>query len=409
MRKPRFWRLQLLGALLLLAAAASFVLRPGGVMGSIFIRTSVASNGVIERSFSGEGLMVRAELPVTAPVGGVVTMLVEDGQRVPLGQIVAEIREDHREEVSVALDAIDAEIFSLDREAQRLADDMHLRLDGLKRRIKEVESELASALAVGLDQSATTLGETLDGLYKELETTDREFAVQRQALEADRSALVQKRNEVLRSASANVMVVRAPAPGVVSYAYDGLEGRYEPGRVDDALWSEVGQAVALETVADGKQVGPGDTLFRLIDNFESHVFVRFGSSPELVSGQAVWLRWAGQTGPGVRARVLSVHNRADGVGVWFSIDTYDQSFGHLRHLGEVTVVTSRIEGVVVPRRAIAVDNGRPGIYLVADGTPIFRYVSVLGVDAESAVVDRVPAGTRVVTNPKRLMRNAESY
>lgn len=410
MPRLRFWRLQLLvGTGMLALAALILVAKSSDIAGSIFIRTVEARYGALERTYEGRGLMVHSETPVRAPVDGVVTLLVEDAQRVRTGQIVAEVREGNTPEVTAALASIDGQIASLDREAQRAADDMHRRIDVARRELAATEAELAAALAAGTDGAAAELGASVQQLSDELTRLEHEFAAMRQQREAERMALFTQRDAVLREASQRATSVEADRPGIVSFHFDGFEGRFTPGEAPEALWLALSEKPTPQTVADGTHVRTGETLFRLIDNFMGHLFVAFDEAPRLTQGETVRLRWSGGDPAGTVARVHSIHNRLDQVGVWFSVDVYQDPFSRVRMLPEVTVVTRRVEGVIVPRSALIVRNARPGLYLVASGSPIFRHVTVLAVDDTHAVVDPVPVGTPVVTNPKRLTRDAEPY
>lgn len=410
MSRPRFWRLQLLAALIGLALITLFVLaRFSDITGSIFVRTTVAQNGVIETSYTGAGLMVRSEIAVQAPVDGVATLLVEDGQRVRAGQIVAEVRQENRAQVTEALAQVDTEITSLDREAQRTADDMRQQIDQLRSDIQVTEAELASSLSSGRNDLANQYGTILDGMHRKLESLEKEFSAARSAVEVERQALMDERHAVLREMSSNAVRVVAAQPGVVSFAHDGYEERFTVGQALEDLWSFLESEAPLRSIGDGAEVHTGDTLFRLINNFTSHVFVRFDKPPELSQGQSVWLRWPDTEASGIRARVVSIHNRLDQVGAWFSIDTYQDRFAELRLLPSVSVITSTAQGVVIPRSSVIVQENRTGVYLVAGGSPVFRYVSVLASDPGHVIVDQVPPGSRVVTNPRRLLRSAEPY
>lgn len=410
MPKLRFWRLQLLVGTGILAIVALVLLATSSdIAGSIFIRTTEAQRGALESAYTGRGIMVRSEQAVQAPVDGVVTMLVEDGQRVRTGQIVAEVREAHAPEVAAALAKIDEEIAALDRTAQREADEMHRRIDLAKRELAAVEGELAVALAAGSDGAAAELGQTVQQLTEELERLESALAALRQQREAERMDLFTQRDAVLREASKRARQVAVDRPGIVSFTFDGFEGLFTPGEAPEALWRAITERPGVQSLTDGTPVRTGDTLFRLIDNYTGHLFVVFDEPPLLTQGESVRLRWPGGDPAGTPARVHSIHNRPNQVGIWFAVEASQDPFSHVRVLPEVTVVTRRVEGIVVPRSALIVRNERPGLYLVASGSPIFRHVTVLAANETHAVVEPVPAGTSVVTNPRRLARDAEPY
>ena len=238
---------------------------------------------------------------------------------------------------------------------------------------------------------------------------EQEFAALRQQRESERNALFAQREAVFREASSRAVRVVVDQPGFVVFSFDGFEGRFSPGDAPEELWQAVAETPDIHSVADGAQVRSGDTLFRLIDGFMGYVFVVFDEAPLVEQGESVRLRWPGGDPAGTPARVHSIHNRPGQVGIWFAVEVSQDPFSSVRVLPEVTVVTRRVEGIVVPRSALIMRNGRPGLYLVASGSPVFRYVTVRAVDDHQAVVDPVPAGTPVIINPRRLTRDAEPY
>lgn len=403
----KFWRLQLLAGLFVLGICLWLVgSQFTDTVGSLFLRTAVAEWGVIEQAAAGAGLMVRTEETLRATAPGVVTLLVENGQRIRAGQVVAEIRPDAGPHVAEAIAAIDREIAALDQEAQSSALELSRRSDQLKQAIARSEEELSRAIAAGMSDMVEELAKELASLRQQYDTVEREFAEYRSDREAQRRLLLSERAALVNYNASEATIVRSDMPGVVSFSFDGLEEAYVPGEVSDALWEEVDRQSSLQRVRDGDLVAAGAPLFRLIDNFSAYVFVRFEDRLDLRQGQAVWLRWDGVPEPGFRARVLSLHNRPDSHGAWFSLDGYRDAFDELRHLGPVTIVVRRTEGIMVPKSAVGERDGTTGVFLVAEGTPVFRPVSVLASNDRYAIVEPIPAGTKVITNPRRLLRSA---
>lgn len=401
----RFPRLRALG--LLLAAACIVALGVGRVTNwasGTLLRSVEVRSGVIERTHVGDGVLVLSEQTVRAPIDGRLTWLVGDQQRVRAGQIVAELHEVVDGRIAAAQADLDAQIAALDREATASAADFQRNLQEVQRQLAAFEQQMQDALAAGRDDLARDFNQSLALLRSEYRTTQEAFDYLRTQKEVERAALVDRRRALLDGVEGERALVRAAAPGVVHFAYDGFETLLAPGAAPDAVWGELAGAGVFRRVADQAVVRAGDPLFRLIDNFQAHIFVRFQSPVDLRQGQGVWLRWPGIDEPGLRGQVHSVHNRLEQTGVWFSLSVYQPQFSDMRMLGPVTVVTQRYQGVVVPVRALSYRDDRPGLYLMVDRSPIFRYVNVLGGNDEYVVVDRVPSGTRVVINPQRMAR-----
>ncbi|GAW92585.1 HlyD family efflux transporter periplasmic adaptor subunit [Calderihabitans maritimus] len=62
-----------------------------GIIWSSLLETEIAEFGVLEKSISVDGLLIRQETLVTTPVKGRLRPLVEEGQRVRVGAAIAEV------------------------------------------------------------------------------------------------------------------------------------------------------------------------------------------------------------------------------------------------------------------------------------------------------------------------------
>ena len=369
----------------------------------IFLRTEKVSYGVVETIHHGQGVVVRSEQVIKAPMDGNITFLVKDAQRVRSGQIVAEISENISGWVEEKLLNIKDLIKSLDKHSVEQANQYKRQLEQLEIDKHNIQQSLDNALEAGHDRRANELGAELRSINDQIESVSSEYAAMRKESEAERKVLVNQKESVVASRSGDLILLRSPEAGMVTFSYDGWEGRFVPGQVSDELWAAVDEQVSFKAIGDGQRIDTDTPVFRLIDNFVVHLFALVQGPITVRSGQTVWLSWE-EDGEAteIPGRILSIHSRLDKIGIWVNLSVFREELAHLRMLDNLAMVVDRYEGVVVPKEAITYRGERPGIYLLVEGSPVFRYVNVTGGNDQSVVIDRVPPGTNVVVNPERL-------
>jgi putative membrane fusion protein len=379
-----------------------FVGRFNYIMSRLFIRTTVAKQGIIEVFARGEGLMIRNEHTVTSPLDGLVLFLVEDKQQVRSGQIIAEVSEDRTGQIQQKRDEINRQIEILDTQAEQRAVELTKKIQYLTEDINDLKKDLNTALSSGQGDLAARVSDQLQQAQNELDIVEQEYAFLRQTTEKIRQEFISDLEKVALELKGESVLIKAPSPGMVSLGYDGWENAFKVGEVPDELWKINDLKDRFGLLADNSPIQAGQAVFRLIDNFEVYVFVVLDDFIQLNKNQWVWIRWGDMPPVGEKAKVVSVHNSLEGMGVWLALDVFKNEFADLRRLEGLKLVTESHKGVMIPKTAIDRSRGKSGVFLMADGKPVFHYVNVIAEDDKNAIVDKVPVGSIVVTNPQRI-------
>ncbi|NLN15746.1 MAG: hypothetical protein GX182_00295 [Firmicutes bacterium] len=379
-RSPRVnFRLLLISAIILFSAFSvvrSVVHRRGGLM----IRTIRAEAGVLEISRQLEVLAIRREQVVFAPGSGRVTLLIKEGQRVPAGTTVVEIRDEAREQdIQPRLSEAREKVRRFDLEAMEA-------LHQIDEAITEVEVKLTGAPK----DKRPALQQEKEKLLKEREKQSRANAQQRQELMSQVEEYLTLWQEVVHH-------VNAPAAGVIRYEMDGLEGILTPQRALELSRSQVGGLSPVrETRRNDEVIKEGAPLFKLIDNYA--LFLLGYLEPESMdyrAGQRLWFRLPGISGE-LPGRVEGLGPRGEWQGVLFRIDRYLPAFDMLRQL-RAEVITARHQGTILPKRVLRTRGGQVGVYVRTVDGPAFQTVTVLGEKDGLVCVDGLPRGTRVIS------------
>ncbi|NMB16553.1 MAG: hypothetical protein GX980_05530 [Firmicutes bacterium] len=379
-RRPRVnFRLLVISAIIIFSVFSlvrSVIHRRGGLI----IRTIRAEPGVLELSRQLEVLAIRREQVFFAPGAGRATLLIKEGQRVPAGTTVVEIRDETGEqEIQPLLIEAREKVRRFDLEAMEA-------LHHLDEAITELDIKLAR-----------TPKEKRKALQQEKQKLLEEKEKQSRANAQERKELMSRVEEYLAIWQGVVRHVNTPTAGVIRYEMDGLEGTLTPKTALQLSRSQVGELSPVrETRRSDELVKEGAPLFKLIDNYALFLlgYLEPGSMDYRV-GQRVWFRLPGITQE-LPGRVEDLGPQGDLQGVLFRIERYLPAFDMLRQL-RAEVVTARYQGTVLPRRVLRMRGQQVGVYVRTVDGPAFQSVDVLGEKDGLVCVDGLPRGTRVIS------------
>ena len=378
--RPRVnFRLLVISAIVLFSAFSvvrSVVHRRGGLI----IRTIRAEPGVLEISRQLEVLAIRREQVVFAPGSGRVTLLIKEGQRVPAGTTVVEIKDESREqEIGPRLSEARENIRRFDLEAMEALHQLDEAITDLDNKLVHAPKDKRKAWQQEKEQ-----------LLKEREKQRRASAQQRQQLMSQVEEYLALWGEVVHH-------VNAPAAGVVRYEMDGLEGILTPQKALQLSRAEVGGLRhAREVRRNDELIKEGAPLFKLIDNYA--LFLLGYLEPESMDyrvGQRLRFRL-----PGIKeelvGRVEGLGPQGDLQGVLFRIERYLPAFDMLRQL-RVEVIAARFQGTILPRKVLRMRGQQVGVYVRTVDGPAFQSVTVLGEKDGLVCVEGLPRGSRVIS------------
>ncbi len=170
--------------------------------------------------------------------------------------------------------------------------------------------------------------------------------------------------------------VPTPVTGVVFWDIDGLEEVLKPGSV-----------LTLDTVprfspvgfSAGDQTAKGEPVFRVVDNL-TPIHLQFNVPRGVLPREflAENQRWCLGFGDGqYRGRVVLVYPDDGLTKVELLLNQYPQDLLRDRQVS-CRVVTCEALGFVVPRTAVALRSGRPGVYTLSKDRLVWNPVRVEG-------------------------------
>lgn len=372
------------------------------------LHTTVARMDTIEETWTGYATAFRQESVVHSPASGRLKFLVHDGQRVSQGDVVCEVNlagelgalPKDREKIDEMIKEAEADVRAARRDGAHKRSVLSEQLEAVKNDVRDLQS------SGRLEESRKAEGE-----QRSLETRLRAVAAAEAeaVLQADmrRQELLRQREILLGGSKSDIYLVRAASAGVVSFQLDGLEGvlTLDTPLHDVSTIKYEGNPVIRQ---DQERVTAGAPLFRLVNNYHFYLYVAVEGSGELQQGEIVQVTMQEQkkkTEQKLQMRVARVEIRPDKVLALLAADEFNSELLNLRNL-EIRVSHGSREGIVVPQTSIVNNKyGKPGVFVMVERTPVFFPVKLGSGNHTHVIIDGVPLGARVVTNPRVLAKD----
>ncbi|MHB1127857.1 MAG: HlyD family efflux transporter periplasmic adaptor subunit [Bacillota bacterium] len=200
--------------------------------------------------------------------------------------------------------------------------------------------------------------------------------------------------------------VVAPVTGMVSYHFDGLEHVLSPYILDELDMEKIDQIVSQpgQKSAAKSTVKKGEILVKIVDNIGGlEIYAtpdRGVLTRQLKVGQNVELRVVGLENT-IKAQVKNVQDTPEKWRVLFVTSEFLPQALTDRQI-HLEMVAHRLSGIILPRQALAVEDGKDGVYVVTTRGIRWREIQQVGIIGDQVAVEGIPEGTRVVLNPRYL-------
>ncbi|HCC33042.1 MAG TPA: hypothetical protein DEQ28_03960 [Clostridiales bacterium] len=387
--------------LLLVGAALAMVALLGWLRGWLLmgvVQVGLVQEGSVELVLRESAVLARWETVVVAPASGTLRWMVESGDRVRVGTVVAEL-ENPRAMAGARGDlaALEGQLSMMDLAQAPRRQALGDRRAALRPQIAATVREFRAAI-LAADTGAMGRGEArLRELLRDYRAAeDENLALTREL------ALLEQRVIAQRDFLEGLAVeLAAPKAGVVNLELDGLEQAVTPRQLVEMSAARLANlAVRPSQARDGQEVRVATPLFKVMDTGETYLalvvpagqgeafpenvevrFIDLGSLPVPAS-----LQYRGTPEPDESMLIV------------LRVGPAPDALAGMRQAA-VEVVLDRWRGPAVDRRALVEREGVMGLMIVADGTARFRGVEVLGGDERQVVVRGVEMGQEIVLNP----------
>ncbi len=368
-----------------------------GALTQYRLQTVLAQPGRLEAKLSGTAVVAREEKVVYAPISGRVHFLVEEGVRVPVGTVVAEISNRDQTGLGERLAKTRDELETLLQDYVEEKKVLEGRMVSLRRELSGANLALKQAVESGDPveiRRSRELARRLDGQVDDARERYQELAAQE-------AALARKLQGLAAASDKLYAQVATEEAGIVTYLFDGWEDRL---RVDGLAATEVERVPRnpdpRPNVEEGEVVEAGEPLFKVINPNEVLLAlpVQAGSFLGVDTGHEVTLRL--KEGEELGAQIWKIQRGWTGSRDLVLLRTarFADLF-RVRRSVKVEMVVTGYEGTVLPQGALVTRKGKTGVYIVRKNWAVFLPVEVVGSFGNHVAVKGLNPGTEVITTP----------
>ncbi len=349
-----------------------------GRVTSFFVDTYIVEEQVFEQTFAGEGYIIRDEKIIPAPQKGYLLWGAEQGTRVAVGQVIAEIVEEIEEGDSnetYGNQSYSGEVYSEEDNKKEESETEKFCSEEIEYLTSKLVNRLRESMSKGNMDKA-------ESYFKELRKLSQEVVFQ-SSFDTDKSKIV------------------TPYSGIIVYHTDGLENLLYPGNISFLKQSHLKDLNSIRRSVDfGEKVNEGFPLIKIVDNYAWYftLLLTFNEAELLKDKGYVQLKFAFAPQKDVRAEVYKIKEENDSYLVTFKITQHIDKF-YLFRESAVEVIYSQSREVTVPASAIINRNGKLGVYSIERAKVRFRPVEIKSQIEEKVIVEELSPGKSIITNP----------
>ncbi|MBS3951133.1 MAG: hypothetical protein KGZ53_10815 [Peptococcaceae bacterium] len=367
-------------------------------------RVKYATVQAVDQSlYQGKAVVVRDELVIAAPKGGIINILVEDQTKVQAGQPIFELVDQS------LLSSIDKQLAD---EAARILGKSSQTDDAVQVKKDQLSSALITVRQVTLRYASLLNQKQVDGAkqtFEDLESAHRTADKIQQEYDLVARSQEQyeaKRQELLSQRSMAITSITAPLNGVVSYRTDDLESKLNVVELTDVTVTMLRKIKGIErNVSNGDRVDAGQAVATVINDGHITLLLETKSLGDLKG--AVEVVFSGEV---LAADIAAnIPTAEEGIHIVALQMTIPPATMLDERLVEISLRAKGDLLVSIPKSAIWEKDDKTYVYIPTDdGAHIFKEVLLRQTLSKSVIVAGLNIGETVVTNPKLVAQKEAS-
>lgn len=357
------------------------------------IETGILYSGLVEIKIPSEGVLVREETPIFAPVDGIVIPKVNQGERVPNQSCFALIVDKDNQQIIHKIENMESNII------RQIADEYPDSLEEDPEYTGQIQIEVNQLARVAVQKNHISIEGIKTALERLLYQRNREVLQgqgDRLYLQNEKTELEQLKDTLNR----NAISVKAEFSGVVVWDSRFAEEKFTlPNMaqltIDDLIIKNKGT-----TAEQVRSVGVNETFpvmkdqafSRLVNNEKSWYVCAVDSkkAERIKTGDTISLQIEGLDTQ-IPCAVDSIEPSGDKAIVTVSFNRMIEKTIHLRHIKADLIIES-IQGLKAPVRSLANRNIRDNtadIVLVRLNRAVVKRIRIIAEQDNTAIIDKV--------------------
>lgn len=329
------------------------------------IQTQVLENEDNKMKISRKCIIVRDEYLLKSDINGTLNLLVDEGSRVSKSQEVASIYNNVDSDIDEKINALDEEIDKIKAgEINISKNEINNFNENIELIVSKIQNDLLEEDYSNIKEYKETLSNYVNDKNKLL--NNGIDTAKLSAKEDEKEILENQKNN-------NVFTCLSSIAGIVSYKYDGNEGKYTFTNLDSITKSDIQKEVDnyKEIKTNSKEVKSGDIIARVINNYDAYVatYIDENEVSYFEENQSIVLC---NNDEEIDAKVYKINKENDNYIAIFKINNQNMGIYDTR-VKEFDIIYKQIEGLKIPKSAIKTVDNKEGVYVIneEDKTPNF--------------------------------------
>lgn len=349
------------------------------------LKTYIAKTGSIQIVEEVQGIVFKEEKVYKSTTSGQVTYLNQEGDRVGVGDKIAEIPiNSNTEKLKEELQNIEKDIEKLSN-TNKSTEIFQGDIEKNQQYIDELMRKISDAIISRDYKKVAELRKELNDKLDKQKTLTGQKGYSANQL----SKLKDRREEILAEMETLNVEYNSGISGIVSYTIDGLEMIYTPNKLADFYPSnfKILDEHLIDTYAQ-KSIKAGEPIYKVIDNFEWYVTGLVTNKELLDSFQNKdsLIISLDDSDFEIRAEVFKINSDKDSGVLILRLNKHLYQF-HKKRFVNLKIVLDEFKGLKIPTEAIVGNNGINGVYIKSiGGITKFRAIEILGQNSEFTVV-----------------------
>ncbi|HMA59584.1 MAG TPA: HlyD family efflux transporter periplasmic adaptor subunit [Halanaerobiales bacterium] len=194
-------------------------------------------------------------------------------------------------------------------------------------------------------------------------------------------------------------------PGIISYAYDGLEERLKFGKITPQVLSEYDQFERdYHQYVSGNKVQKGDKLYRNINNYEQYLLIEVDKerAEKFNQNEVVFVdhNQNNKDGKLIKSKIKKIYKHNNKYFLLVLLDKYLEMWNNTRWVN-IKLIKNIYRGLAVPSSAVFKTTAGSQVLLYTfDHEVVLKDVEIVESTEDWTIVENLEIGDQVITNPQ---------
>lgn len=352
---------------------------------SLGYKTKLPEKQTIYKKIESEAILIKDEKVYTADGEGQLKIYAREGQKVPVGEKIAEIHLlDDKSTLENRLEEIDRKIEILsDVEGKNKSTNSDAV--EIENNIRDAMDEIQESIFNKEYDKATLLKDQLLMYYDK----QRYISGNNSLIDNSLDSLKEQRENIIKQINSNIISYHSNESGILSFKIDGYENKFTKNNIEAYGYNDFDNLTKEhESVSDKGNVSVGEPIFKIINNFEWYMLIKIDNTRDIENyeeGKSIVVS-SKDIGGELRGRIIKINKNGNKGTILCKFDR-DFQYYYDKRIVNADIILGKYESYKIPKKGLTELDGVKGVYIRdVSGVVRFRPVDLIMEDDEYAYI-----------------------